>query len=127
MARQSEARRRCLPSHEAHLLLCGDGALEPRHCALVDLSEVAQLHAQAQVVEAHLVSRASGASGASRVSVVSKVQVVAQVRRTTARAMASSIHSALLPKTPPPRKVRTARPLPRPSALSSAAHSSTDS
>ena len=45
---------------EAHLLvaLCGDGALEARDGPLVDLSEVAQLHAYAQVVQAHLLSRA---------------------------------------------------------------------
>ena len=110
--------------------LCGDGALEPRHGPLVDLSEVAQLHAQAQLVEAHLVGRASRASRVSRVrrvSVVRKAKVVAQVRRTTARAIADSIHSGLLPKTPPPRKVSTASPLPCPSAWSSAAHSSTAS
>ena len=76
----AEARRSCLPyiyaAREAKrrarrgslVALCGDGALKPRHYPLVDLAEVTELHAQAQVVEPHLVGIASIASIASIVS-----------------------------------------------------------
>ena len=67
----AEARRSCLPyiyaAREAKrrarrgslVALCGDGHFEPRHYPLVDLAEVTELHAQAQVVEPHLVGIAS--------------------------------------------------------------------